>query len=204
MEKILNRSDPEDPPTPRPPPRTPRNRSDPEDPRDAGKGPPGHLSERSCHGASGTHAPGLIRLQPGGNDWPLSCPLGTEWPAAFRRQPVRLPRERPGPARPRSRWCAREPGRSLQDQDRLQPRRRHTANPGKATGLVEMVRLRGTRGTARGVVHLQQESLHLSRVGQRRTRRDPPDFSGGSGSASFHGPTLRNFRATRVGRGPLA
>ena len=54
---------------------------------------------------------------------------------------------------------------------------------------------RGTRGTARGVVHLQQESLYLSvyrsqatiaratqptglrRVGQRRTRRDPPDFS---------------------------
>ena len=50
--------------------------------------------------------------------------------APVRRQPVRLPRERPRPARARPRGRAGEPGRRLQDQDRLQPRRRHRAVEG--------------------------------------------------------------------------
>ena len=47
-----------------------------------------------------------------------------------------------------------ECGRSLQNQDRLQPRRRHPAIQGHQARLVEMARLRGARGPATGMVHL--------------------------------------------------
>ena len=57
-------------------------------------------------------APGNFRLQPGRQDRHLPGALGAQGPAPVRRQPVRLPRERPGPARARSRRRAREPGRS--------------------------------------------------------------------------------------------
>ena len=57
---------------------------------------------------------------------------------AVRRQPVRLPRERPGPPRPGPRGRARKPGRILQDQDRLHHRHRHAAVQGHYPRLVEV------------------------------------------------------------------
>ena len=80
------------------------------------------------------------------DDRPLPRPLGARRPAPVRRQSLRFPRERPGPARAGPRGRSREPGRELQDQDRLQLRRQHLAGRAEEARLVALVRLRGARG----------------------------------------------------------
>ncbi len=80
--------------------------------------------------------------------------LGAERPLAVLGQPVRLPRERPRPARAGARRRARQPARVVQNQDRLHPRHRHPEASGRHQGHLVVLRPPGAGGAAGRVVCL--------------------------------------------------
>ena len=123
-----------------------------DDHRPQGQDQPADLEDR----------PGDLPLQRGQPHRHLPRQVAARRGPGVRRQPVRPPGERPRPPGARPRRHAARPGRLLQDQDRLQPRRRDpTDHPGPAR-LVEAPGRHRPGRRLPGVVHLQPPGLYLT------------------------------------------
>src|SRR6185312_248287 len=105
--------------------------------------------------------PGHIPVQRGQCHGDLPRQMAAHRGPGVRRQPIRPPRERPRPPRARPRRDAGKPGRRLQDQDRLQPGRRHSEGRAGPRRLVVDPGIPGPGRHLPGVVHLQSPGLHL-------------------------------------------